>query len=166
MFKCTSFVTYPKLPKHGDSASFCQTFQEEMVSLRTNVGLSETNALHLSHLLRTQDKYVHCREQLGLQLDRRVSSCGQTVPPAWLFAGSHSALPELTRPVAEMATPSVYCRGFLHSAPGTHVYSTGISHLTFSRARLEECLPSMHQVPGLISALPKIGWVFVGIPSL
>lgn len=130
------------------------------------MGLSETNAFRLSHLLRTQDKHLRCQEQLGLQLDRRVSSHGQTVPPAWLFTGSHSALPELTQPVAEMTTPSIYCRGFLRSAPGTHVYSIGTSHLTFSRARLEECLPSMHQVPGLISALPKIGWVLVGIPSL
>lgn len=40
------------------------------------MGLSETNALRLSHLLRTQDKHLCCREQLGLQLDGRVSSCG------------------------------------------------------------------------------------------
>lgn len=49
------------------------------MELQINMGLSETNALHLSHHLRTQDNHLHLQEQLNqgkscLQQDKRASS--------------------------------------------------------------------------------------------
>lgn len=58
-----------------------------MVKLQINMGLHETEALHLSHHLRTQDNHLHHQEQ-----DGRAGPDVQTFPSAWMM------LPPLTVP--------------------------------------------------------------------
>lgn len=134
-------------------------YEPTWVSLRPTLSVSTTSWGH-----KTSTCVVG--SQLGLQLDRRVSSCGPlSLQPDFLLVLTvpfQNWLDQWQKWLHLASTAVTFCA---QSLAHTHTLQA-TSHLTFSRARLEECLPSMHQGPGLISALPKIGWMLMGIPSL